>query len=251
MGCLLLLSIALPLMGEFKEKPDSNTLWLEDGKAISTSGDNFWRTPFWRLAGLQVTAYEGDGFKIKSDGKSNAMTRIVPVSEDYPWLVLELEKVDIEEGYSAIVIPSGISVITDIPPATIVVRPEIKNRVLRINFHGGEFIIKSISMVKTPDFYLETVKEKDGKICFRVTGKKKVEDVSINFTANNGREVKLNGSSSLQLSPSKKNPLIWESTIDIESLSATSESGLLGKVLISGGGVTKPVLTCLHNLIGD
>ncbi|MBN2641041.1 MAG: hypothetical protein JXR78_05275 [Victivallales bacterium] len=251
MTVLLLLSITLPLMAEFKEKPDSNTLWIENGKAISTSGKNYWITPFWRLNGLQVTGIKEGGFKIEPSGKSNAMSRIVPISKDYPWLVLELEKVDVKEDYNAIVIPSGIIITNDIPSATIVIQPEMKNNSLRMDFHGADFFVKSVSMVKTPDFYLETIKEKDGKVCFRVTGKRKVEDVVINFTENNGREVRLNGSSSLQLSVRKSNPLVWERIIDIESLSATTKSGLLARVSINGGGVTKPVLTCLRNLIGD
>lgn len=61
----------------------------------------------------------------------------------------------------------------------------------------------------------------------------------------------MNGFSSLRLSAGKSNPPVWEGTINIETLSATSKSGLLARMSINGGGVTKPVLTCLGNLIGD
>ena len=100
--CVLLLVCGVSFRAdpEFLEKPDDSTLWIENGKNISSSSTrgtaNAWSG---ELNFAPLT--DGEGFSVESVSLKQYMSyRDVPLSAEYPWFVFEITGIEQKPGYA-------------------------------------------------------------------------------------------------------------------------------------------------------
>ena len=78
---------------EFKMNPDSNTLWIEDGKNIKTANTNFGNG--WNDTDVAITSNPDGGFYLEQKKQGKPQTgRMVPVSPEYPYVVYEVSELE-------------------------------------------------------------------------------------------------------------------------------------------------------------
>ena len=223
---------------EMKLNPDSNTLWIEDGKDIKTSTNNY--SYGFNNTDIIVTSNPDGGFYMeqKKQGKPRS-GRMVSISPEYPYLVYEIDSLEQKPGYHALWMPligSGMMVMEGNPQKGVFAinvyensKLDLKKKQSPMSFdiHGLKVGFKYVKMVKTPDYYIKVespafAKKKycapGDKVKFTVFLKEEAEDVSLTFYNRIVTQVSINGSSKLQLYPVNKNQKVWSREITLESV---------------------------------
>lgn len=216
---------------ELRKNPDENTLWIEDGKALSGWKDT-----------LKMTENPEGGLFIEK-GSTNTGGRYVPSSPDYPWLVMEIT--DIEhtvDKYADITFPGLFNMIGNPMPGIFAVKMDNKDksRFLRIDCHGLKVSVKYMKAVKMPDNFIETsINGTDLDVLVHL--KEEAEDVSITYyDAYCMPRLTIDNSMKLQLYPvDKANPVIWKGTV--KNFQNKAKTYLMLKATVLGGSLKTPL----------
>ena len=224
---------------EFKMNPDSNTLWIEDGKNIKTANTNFGGG--WNNTDVAVTSNPDGGFYLEQKKQGKPQTgRMVPVSPEYPYVVYEVSELEMKPGYHALWLPllgSAMTVLEgNVQKGVFAVnyyensklKPDAKQSFLGLHIHGLKVGFKYIKVVKVPDYYIkvESPAFAEKKYCapgdkvkFTVYLKEEAEDVSLQFFRSTVLPLQINGSSKLQLLPvDGGNNKVWSAEITLKSI---------------------------------
>lgn len=244
------------LFAEFHVKPDANTLWLEDGKAISG----------WRDDQIAFTpADPGPGFTVTStDYKKYAGGRRTPVNADYPWVVYEITAVLPNAKYvSRAMGYNGCfhGQVSNLQPGIFVWNiyaenpklPASGGAFLSLYAHGHTAEFKYLKAVKLPDQYI-VVSTPDpaavnpgDTVKFSVHLARPAEDVSLQFyDSYTMPRLLLNGQDKLQLKPEDEAGKIWSAEVKVTGLGNKPEykyNAIWVKAVILGGDVSVPVWT--------
>lgn len=260
----LTLFCAVGARGEFLEKPDPNTLWKEDGKAIAG-----WRE------GLLIESTE-NGFRIEAGAAKNQYStgRYVPLDSEYPWLTWRvLQVIPHQKGYRGWTAPFLIKVkhphlgqvshqqegIYAINVAENAEQWPMKQDFLRMDLHGAALILEYIAMVREPANYLaveipDAARERGyvapgDELTFRVVMAKPAEDVSLRFFHSYMMpQIEMNGQQALQLRLADDTKRVWSATTTLDGFAGGrvkdgryAAGNILVKAVILGGGPGAPV----------
>ncbi len=152
-------AVAATLSAEIVKNPDSNTLWIENGKNIKSAvkhGDLVWGTG----GKIKVTAQD-NGFTF---GPGGALGIYVPVSKQYPWLCAKVKTVErIGNTYHSLGMNPNLniglfSVVSKIPRGTYCINladsPKLQDKAfsnyMRMDIHSGNITFDYIGMFKEP-----------------------------------------------------------------------------------------------------
>lgn len=227
---LVVLFAAFTVYGEFKTNPDANTLWIEDGKAISG----------WRKE-INMTENPEGGFYIEPGEKVDG-GRYVPASPDYPWFVAELSEVEHKKGYRGFGFYGLIGMVDN--PMTGIFTVRVPYRIpkpfFRIDVHGLKLGFKYMKVVREPENYIDWI-EKDGVLEVTVKLKSEAEDVSVSFYDSYCmRQLTVENSIRLQLYPvDENNPVVWKGTL--KNYKNTARGSFLLKATVLGGDIITPI----------
>ncbi|OQC12642.1 MAG: hypothetical protein BWX73_02785 [Lentisphaerae bacterium ADurb.Bin082] len=233
--CLLLLAVAFPLLADFKENPDGNTLWLEDGVDIS----GWWE-------GLKFAAHPEGGFTI-APGESYNSGRYVPADPAYPWFCGEIVGYSMLEGYRGFGftgsgLTGGFGMIASPQTGIFAVKltSDRPRPFLRFDLHGLIVHFKYLKQVQKPEYRIET-KRIDDRLEIRVFLKEPAEDVMVRFyDAYCMVMLRMNGEDKLQLLPTdENNPVEWSAQIPYPEVKTKSD--MLLKAVILGGEIKVPL----------
>ncbi|MFA6931712.1 MAG: hypothetical protein WCT05_15415 [Lentisphaeria bacterium] len=227
---LLFFAAAFSLLAEFKENPDSNTLWLEDG--VNISG---WRED------LTIAPHPEGGFTV-SPGKSYSTGRYVPANPQYPWFCGEIVSYSMLEGYRGFLFTGNFGMVANPQTGLFAVKLLSKESrpFLRFDLHGLKMHFKYLKQVQKPDYWIETKRRKN-RLEIRVFLKEPAEDVMVRFyNAYHVALLRLNGEDKLQLLPTDENhPVEWSAEIPFPEVETTG--AMLIKAIILGGEIKIPL----------
>ena len=257
----------------FVMRPDTNTLWVEDGSAGGVVSSNQATD-----GKLVRTAPAGQaGFTLcPTTNTEGYTTRKVPVDPLYPWLVLNITGIVPHQGggYRAFnirllqegtlslgmagTIQKGLYAIPLLPRAV----AAAGDFVLRIGVSGADVTLDELKMVQKPDYYIVMESpailrkgrlEIGDELTFRVIMAAPAEDVTLRlYDSYTAIPVALNGLSSLQLKPEPADRRVWRTTLTLEKTTAggaarrggTFPPGILMiKATVLGGGIRTPLWT--------
>ena len=240
---------------EFKHKPDANTLWIEDGKNIKTANTNFGNG--WNDTDIAVSPNPDGGFFMEQKKQGKPRTgRMVPVSPEYPYIVYEINELEMKKGYHALWLPLLGSAMTvmqgNVQKGVFAInyyensklKPNAKQSFLGMDIHGLKVGFKYIKAVKFPDYYIkvESPAFAEKKYCgpgdtvkFTVYLKEEAEDVSLQFFQSTVLPLVINGSAKLQLLPVKDSGnKVWSAEITLKTISSKKDLAPLIKAVILG-----------------
>jgi hypothetical protein len=270
--CVVVLS-TLPARAEFKDNPDPNTLWIEDGSNIATgdqSSDQYWATG---TPPLNITAApDNAGFILDAAGDAHAAGRYVKFDPAYPYITWEITRVENGTGYRAFGIralgnnPAFGGMVTHIQPGIYTSRthflfPEPKTAFLRLELYNAKVTLKYLKVVKTPDNYAEIntdlfktkgYLELGDEVQFKVVLAEPAEDVTLRFFHSYIMPpLSVNGSQTLQLKPVNEQNKIWSARVKITSCAAGNlkpgkqftPGEFLVKAVVLGGKIDTPLWT--------
>ena len=248
------------------DKPDDNTLWMEDGKEIETGKLGFHRwTPEQGDKALEIKPKEdGKGFSFfAKDKNGRKVITVVKVSPEYPYLVFRITDFELLNGYRNWTVNTEIGNIlysqVTAPQKGIFVFDLFRNlpekdaakkaAYLRFWVYNLRMEFEYIKMVKKPAYVVraecaDPVIRPGSKVKFTAELEKEAEDVSISLIG--GRPIKVNGSVKIQLKPVDKTQKIWSAEVEIKSI-AIKDNKTLGrhraimKMDVLGGDLDEPV----------
>jgi len=249
------------------EKPDQNTLWMEDGKEIALGTiPNFKSWCLYKNKELEIkSGADGKGFSLfGKDGVSRDTATQLRLSPEYPYLVFRVTGVKVLAGYSswAATIPGmnflagqavapqkGIFVFDlyrDLSPDA----AAKKSAYLHFYLTNLGLDLEYVKLVKKPD---DTVRVEcadpeirpGSKVKFTAELAKEAEDVSLTLTmTGNPRPIRINGMQKIQLKPVDKTQKIWSAEVEIKSIDlkkARKRYGAFLKMDVLGGELDDPV----------
>jgi len=250
------------------EKPDDNTLWMEDGREIELSkGPGFKR--WLAIPGkkeLEIKPKEdGKGFSLfaKDAAGRKTVTR-VHLSPEYPYLTFRITGFDLLQGYrnwtvlmeiggfgsSQVTTPQKGIFVYDLYQNIPEKEKEKKAAYLHFYLYNLRLDLEYIKLVKKPDYAVRAEcadqEIKPGsKVKFTAELAEEAEDVSISLvTAGVPRPVQVNGKVKIQLKPTDKTQKIWTAEIEIKKLSLKKpckRHQLFMKMDVLGGDLDEPV----------
>ena len=250
------------------EKPDDNTLWMEDGKGIELSkspGFKYW-CPEKGKKELEIKSKEdGPGFNFYGkDGNGRKAVTRVKVSPEYPYLVFRITGFEMLKGYRNWTINTEIgnmtaSQVNSIQKGIFVfdlfqnlpekeaarkasyIRFWVYN--LRLNMEYLKLVKKTAYVVRAECTDAEI--KPGSKVKFIAELEKEAEDVSVTLTTNgNPRPIKVNGTVKIQLKPTDKTQKIWTAEVEIKSIGipkALPRHRIFMKMDVLGGDLDEPV----------
>jgi hypothetical protein len=266
-------------LGEMVEKPDENTLWVEDGVDIAVGKAS--SDASWNGAALDIASAEQGGFVVRSTNpERHGGGRYVKVDNAYPWLVFETTRVNHHAGYRQFAIHFadnnfgyGIGAVSQVPVGIWAHRPFVhkpemaeggKTQFLVMTVYHADVTLSSLKMVRRPDYYIDITSpafaakgklEKGDTVVFTVCMATPAEDVTLRFfDSYTMPQLTLNGQTVFQLKPIDDTDKIWAAEIDVQSCEGASlplgepfvPGRLLVRATILGGGVKAPLWTCNH-----
>ena len=249
------------------DKPDDNTLWVEDGKEIEIGKLGFHRwTSEKGNKELEIKPKEnGKGFSFfAKDGNGRKVITVIKLSPEYPYLVFRVTDFELLKGYRNWTISTEIgnmvsSQVTALQKGIFIFDlfqnlPEKeaakKSSYLRFWCYNLRMDLEYIKMVKKPDYVVRAecadAEIKPGsKVKFTAELAKEAEDVSICLTTcGNPRPVKVNGAVKIQLKPVDKTQKVWTTEIEVKSIGiakAVKRHNLFMKMDVLGGDLDEPV----------
>ncbi|MCC6581653.1 MAG: hypothetical protein IT440_14570 [Phycisphaeraceae bacterium] len=152
---------------EWRDNPDNNTLWIEDGTDIQTAPSQ--DASHWANTYLDVTAGESGGFSLCSpDNNHSGTAHGIAVDPAYPYLVWEIVLTKPTEGYQAFgvdLLDKGSTIFSLVGPLRpgiysfqpLAALPDLKphKTTLRISIYNNTVNFTSIQMVRKPEQFLE------------------------------------------------------------------------------------------------
>lgn len=251
--CFLMLGVQG--RAEFKTNPDPQTLWIEDGENIKATNTNFGNG--WNATDIAVSPNPDGGFFMEQKKQGKPRTgRMVPVSPEYPYIVYEINELEMKKGYHAIWLPLLGSAMTvmegNVQKGVFAInyyensklKPNAKQSFIGMDIHGMKVGFKYIKAVKFPDYYIkvESPAFAEKKYCapgdkvkFTVYLKEEAEDVSLQFFQPTVLPLAVNGSSKLQLLPAKDSGnKVWSAEITLKTISSKKDLAPLIKAVILG-----------------
>ena len=263
-GFLLAAGIAT---AEQLEKPDANTLWLENGKEIELGKKPNFRHWF-TLGGkkeLEIKPLEnGKGFSFfGKDANGRKTTTLVKVSPEYPWLVFRITGLDLLKGYRnwTVAMDLGMQTFQDTTPQKGIYVFDLyqnlpekaaarKTSYLDFWVYNLRMDFEYIKLVKKPDYAVRAecadAEIKPGsKVKFRAELAKEAEDVSISMFSNGQPSpVKINGEIKIQLKPADKTQKVWTAEVEFKNIGLRKpckRHKLFMKMDVLGGDLDEPV----------
>jgi hypothetical protein len=255
-------------------KPDTNTLWHEDGNSAPTGNNP--AADHWN-GSLDISASNGILQLNATDNKNHSIGRYVKINPDYPYLVFHVLNYVPQPGYHAFDFGltagkqnSGLTLVSQINPGIYVFNlkkflPDAPvTGYLRLDLYNGQLALSDLSMVKTPPNRIEITSPAFAKkdhidlgddITFTVYLEKKTEDASLTFyDSYTMPQLKINGSQTLQLKPQDADQKVWSATVKLKSIEGlrSKKDGqlkafhLMVKALILGGTLKEPLWTALE-----
>ena len=249
------------------EKPDDNTLWIEDGKEIEIGklGGTRW-TPADGNKAMELKPKEdGKGFSfLAKDGNGRKVVTSVKVSPEYPYLVFRITDFELLKGYRNWTFRAEIGdVVTSqvtSPQKGIFVfdlfqnlpEKDAKRKFSYLNFwcYNLRMDCEYIKMVKKPAYVVRAecadAEIKPGsKVKFTAELADEAEDVSITLTTGgNPSPVKVNGAVKIQLKPTDKTQKVWTAEVEVKKIGikkAVKRHKLFMKMDVLGGELDEPV----------
>ena len=249
------------------DKPDDNTLWMEDGKEIEIGklGFHCW-TPGTGNKALELKPKEdGKGFSFFArDGAGRKITTKVKFSPDYRYLVFRITGFEMSKGYR------NWTLRTDLGPMTAsqvnalqkgifvfdlyqnLPEKEVARKAgcLNVWCYNLRLDLEYLKMVKKPDYVVRAEcadpEIKTGsKVKFTAELAEEAEDVSIRLsTAGVPRPVKVNGAVKIQLKPTDRTQKVWTAEVEIKRIGlkkACKRHQLFMKMDVLGGDLDEPV----------
>lgn len=226
--------LTLNVFATYIEKPDDNTLWIENGECEGDGQLAGWRD------GVAMKHMEKGGFTMQP-GTGHDGGRYVLDSADYPWLVCELASIEHLTGYKGFLINGGMGMVSNPMPGIFATKKPVatqNKRFLRVDIHGLVLGFKYFKQVKQPDNYIEYEETADG-MKITVYLKDLAEDVSISFyDAYCMPRLRIGGLDKLQLYPTDEDkPLVWTATL--KDFNYTTKGNLLLKATVLGSNTLK------------
>jgi|GEM_PF-4251995 len=256
-------------------RPDDNTLWYEDGGILEVglgSSEGHWNTQ-----NLDVVSAPEGGLLLKpqSDPRRTTTSRLLPVSADYPFMVMEVTAVSPHaraggglstptkflRGYlrmrMGIDVPTGLWVHRFLSSSF---EPTSKE-VLRWDINGFDVTVASIRVVREPAYWIELETPENNKsyiepgdtMTFTVRMAEPAEDVTLTFFCNyRMHQISINGLQRLQLKPDSENYSLWKASVKLERIAGyetnpgptLTPGRLIIRATILGGGIRIPVYSC-------
>ena len=150
---------ALSDCAEIVERPDADTLWIENGKALSVADKPGILT--WQKKDKLALASLDNGFLMEGNGSTGIY---IPVSKEFPWLCINVVSAErIGTGYHAFSINPNLdigicSVVSRIPrgiyciplAAAPKLTEKVRNHYFRLDVNNAKIHFSSIAMVKEP-----------------------------------------------------------------------------------------------------
>ena len=257
----------LPLFcvhAEYKEKPDANTLWREDGKNIQHGNAAYGKG--WNDSRMEITALpNGEGFNFTSNSfKQNSTGRQVPVNRNYPWLSIEITASSpTKDAYKSCYANfSGNDLLAISKPEPGIWLQRIwdgtkaaPKSYFYMVIHGYSVDFKCIQVIKEPENWIRIDSDAfASKKCFEngdtlvFTAKlaAPAEDVSVKFfdTYNTPNQVWINGKDEISLKPANEEKTLWKTEVKIESIKGGNPKfrrKLIFKCIVLGGKLKKPI----------
>lgn len=226
--------LATTVSGKMIENPDSNTLWVEDGKEMVLSRTYTRPNNAWYDGALKVQGNPKGGFSVEfTTPKKSSTGYNVLMSKEYPWLVYKINSIEPTTGYRAFAFYSSMGQqVGNFQPGIFAIQmqnlPGNQSRKwLEITCYGIKVKFDYVKMVKTPDNYI-TVESAPADAKFVTVGdkiritvhlKEKAEDVSVQFfTALYMRNLPVNGQEKIQLTPLKGDERVWSAEITVQKV---------------------------------
>ena len=249
------------------DKPDDNTLWMEDGKEIEIGklGLHRW-TPANGNKELELKPKEdGKGFSFfAGDGAGRKVTTLVRFSPDYRYLVFRITDFEMLKGYRnwtlrADLGPMAVSQVNSLQKGIFVFdlyqnlqekEAAKKSGYLHFWVYNLRLDLEYLKLVKKPGYVVRAEcadpEIKPGsKVKFTAELEKEAEDVSICLTTGgNPRPVKVNGAVKIQLKPMDKTQKIWTAEIEVKNIGiakAVRRHQIFMKMDVLGGELDEPV----------
>ena len=277
--CIILAILAISgiILAEIKNKPDENTLWLEDGKNIVTSEvtGKGWigNADGSGVKRLQITPREDKGFDFHASDASGKKTHhYAPRNPEYRYLVCDIDSLEMHKGYHNWTLQLDNAGITwgeggSLYPGIYIFdmfagRPKEKanqkSESIFIYVYSATLHFNEIKIVKKPDVLIE-ITEKEGKknftigdtLCFKVTLKEESEDVSLQlFNSYTHSQYLLNGVQKIQLKPTDDAQLVWTAEVKVENFKFPEKEynrpdRILVKATLLGGATDRPIWTTI------
>jgi len=256
-------------------RPDDNTLWYEDGSTLEVGLGS--SKEHWNTQNLNVASAPAGGLLLKpqSDPRRTTTSRLLPVSADYPFMVMEIAAVSPHAraggsfssptkflpGYlrmsMGIDVPTGLWVHQFLNPS-LEPRPF---EVLRWDVSGFDVTVASVRVVREPDYWIEletsennkSYIEPGDKMTFTVRMAEPAEDVTLTFFCNyRMHQISINGQQRIQLKPDGENYNCWQTSFKLERLigyetnpgPTLTPGRLIVRATVLGGGIRHPVYSC-------
>jgi hypothetical protein len=239
----LTLVTATAVYAEMQINPDANTLWMEDGKSITTGS-----TPAaasWTNTTVDVSGDANGGFTLTSKDNGGTTNRIMAISPEYPYLVAKVagieqipnKRVQLNLCHiaNANAVPCGFSTKPVIGTfiSNIYMNSNLplksENRLFIFHVFGIKAKFDFVAMVKEPKNLLKisnltTPDSKEFKVGdtakFEVKLEKPAEDVVIKLYHNYiMTPVNINGNNLLGLKAAEGDKKTWTLEIKLEELS--------------------------------
>ncbi len=274
---LALVALSGILLAEIKNKPDENTLWLEDGKNIVTSEavGKGWlgNADGSGVKKLKIVPRAEKGFDFcASDSSGKKTHHYVPRNPEYKYLVIDIDDLEMYKGYhnwtlqmdnagivwsQAGALNPGIFIF-DMFAGRKKEKANQKSDNLFIYVYGATLHLNEIKIVKKPDVMIE-VKEKSGKngftigdtLVFTVTLKEEAEDVSLRlFNSGVPSALTINDLQKIQLKPTDDTQLVWTAELEVKKFGISEKQynlhdRIMVKATLLGGATDKPIWTTI------
>ena len=235
-----LFCLSCALFGEYRENPDANTLWMEDGQNLAG-----WRD------GLLMTTNPAGGFYVQPAGASVSGGRYVRQSADYPWFVTEINSIEFLGQYRDLTISGYFGMIGAPMTGLFAVRRDRSSNgetFLRLDVHGLKLGFKYMKQVRVPENYVEaTVRGDDLEI--QVVLAVPAEDVCVRlYSSYTMPLLSFNHEDKLQLRPvDKTNPRVWTGILKDFRQNGKVKGFFLMKATVLGGGIKVPLWGTVRN----
>ena len=249
------------------DKPDDNTLWMEDGKEIEIGKPGLHRwTPGTGNKALELKPKEdGKGFSFfAGDGAGRKITTLVKFSPDHRYLVFRITGFEMLKGYRNWTVrtdlgPMVVSQVNSLQKGIFVFdlyqnlpEKEVARKAGRLNVwcYNLRLDLEYLKMVKKPDYVVRAEcadpEIKPGsKVKFTADLAEEAEDVSISLLpAGVPRPVKVNGAVKIQLKPTDRTQKVWTAEVEIKTIGlkkACKRHQLFMKMDVLGGDLDEPV----------
>ena len=267
----VMIAAVFALQAKQMEKPDANTLWLEDGKDIAVEKKpNFrhWMPGAGKRALDIKPKADGKGFTLfAQDSNGRYTVTRIKISPEYPYLTFRITGLEVLKGYCdwRFTVEKMMTIVqTATPQKGIYVCDLFRNlpetesgrkaAYFYIYLHNLRMDLEYIELVKKPAVLVRAEcadpEIKPGsKVKFIAELPNKAEEVSISLIDGRAlRPVPVNDAAKIQLKPADETKTTWIAELELKSIgiqNTVSRHGLFMKMEVQGGNLNEPVWASL------